>query len=190
MRITIWSLAFMLACGNQATPASTTPTATASVAPPPTATASTAASSAPSETATASAAPTASAPPTPQKKIGEVLANAKTIHLTWRPKLDSNDAKLLDITTPQAIKQIVEAIGPDQTPQGEGPSYMATFTLKFVDQGQNPLATISLFASTTMSDSNKKYGRINVADGTYGGITVAKYEDLQKKLKPLGVDLP
>ena len=26
-----------------------------------------------------------------------------------------------------------------------------------------------------MSDSNKKYGRINVADGTYGGITVAKY---------------
>jgi hypothetical protein len=41
-----------------------------------------------------------------------------------------------------------------------------------------------------MSDSNRKYGRINVADGTYGGITIAKYEDLQKKLKSLGVELP
>jgi hypothetical protein len=68
--------------------------------------------------------------------------------------------------------------------------YMTTFDLKFVDKDGNPLATVSLFSSATMSDSNKKYGRINVADGTYGGITVAKYADLQQKLAALGVTLP
>ncbi len=178
---------FLIACGNQAAPEATTPTATAQAS----ATAPATASAAPSVTASAAPSATASAtPPAPSKTVGEVLATAKTIKLTWRPKLDSTDAKLVDVTTAATIKAIVDAIGGDQSPQGNGPGYMATFELKFVDQGGNPLATISLYSSATMSDSNKKYGRINVADGTYGGITVAKYADLQKKLKSLGVELP
>lgn len=180
---------FLIACGNQSAPEATTPTATATA----TATAPATASAAPSATAEPSATPSATAsapPPAPSKTVGEVLATAKTIKLAWRPKLDSTDSKTVDITTAASIKAIIDAIGGDQSPQGSGPGYMATFELKFVDQGGNPLATISLYSSATMSDSNKKYGRINVADGTYGGITVAKYADLQKKLKSLGVELP
>ncbi len=186
MRIWIWGLVLSCACGNPSNQEATTPTATATASAPVASVASEPTASAP----TASATPSATVAPVPQKKLSEILANAKTIKLTWRPKLDSTDAKLLDIATPQSIKQIIDAIGADQSAEGPGPSYMATFELKFIDQGGNPLATISLYASATMSDSNKKYGRINVADGTYGGITIAKYEDLQKKLKTLGVELP
>ncbi len=67
---------------------------------------------------------------------------------------------------------------------------MSTFTFRFEDGSGNPLATVILYASATMSDTNKKYGRIDVADGTHGGIAVTKYDDLQKKLKTLGVTLP
>jgi hypothetical protein len=181
-------LILVVACGNQQTTAAApTASATESAVPvastaPPTVTAS--ASVTPS--ATASATP----PPAPMKTIGETLANAKTLHVAWRPKLDSNDTKNVEIKTAGAIKQIVDAIGGDQRPLGAGPGYMTTFDLKFVDKDGNPLATVSLFSSATMSDSNKKYGRINVADGTYGGITVAKYADLQQKLAAVGVTLP
>jgi len=188
MRTSIAWLAVSLACGNQSTqePTPTAPTTSATATSAPTAST----ASIPSATPSAEPSATATAPPAPMKKLSEILATAKSIKLTWRPKLDSNDAKLLDITTAQSLKQIIDAIGADQSPEGPGPSYMATIEMRFLDQGGNPLATISLYASATMSDANKKYGRINVADGTYGGITVAKYEELQKKLKALGVELP
>jgi len=187
MRIGWGLLVVVLACGNQQSVASPTPSAT----PPPTASASPEPSATPSAapSETASAAPTAPPAP-PMKTVQETLASAKSIKVTWRPKLDSNESKGLDVKTPATIKQIVDAIGGEQRPEGPGPGYMSTLELKFIDQGGNPLATVSLFASETMSDSNKKYGRINVADGTYGGITVAKYADLQRALKGLGVALP
>jgi hypothetical protein len=183
-----WVLGCMVlwGCGNgtQSQPTTPTPSVTQSAAP--------VVSAAPSASAVATA-PSATAttpPPTPMKTLAEVLANAKTIKLSWRPKLDSNETQSIEIKTPATIKAILDTIGPDQRPEGGGPGYMSTFDLRFEDQGGNPLATLSLFASPTMSDSNKKYGRINVADGTYGGITVAKYGDLQTKLKALGVTLP
>jgi hypothetical protein len=178
----------MVSCGNQAQQSATAPTASA---PPAESAAPVASASvAPPSSATASASATPTPPPVPTKSLQEILANAKTIKLTFRPKLDSNESKSLDITSPATIKAIVDAIGGAQHPEGGGPGYMPTFDLRFVDKDGNPLATVSLFASETMSDSNKKYGRINVSDGTYGGIVVANYADLQKKLKSLGVELP
>ena len=133
-----------------------------------------------------SAAPAA---PTFTKSLKELLADAKTIKLTWREKLDTNEAKTVTIQA-QSVKGIIDAIGADQTPGGSAPAYMSTYSFRFEDAKGNPIATISLYSSPTMSDSNKKYGRIDTADGKYGGIVVAKYEDLQKKLKALGVTLP
>jgi hypothetical protein len=67
---------------------------------------------------------------------------------------------------------------------------MSTYSFRFEDAKGNPIATISLYASPTMSDSNKKYARIDTAEGKYAGVVIAKYEDLQKKLKSLNVTLP
>jgi hypothetical protein len=185
-----WALGCILvACGNGSQSGTTATTPTASAPPTQTvATASASASTTPSATATETA--SATPPPAPMPTLQEILANAKEIKLIWRPKLDTNETKNLEIKTAATIKGLLDVIGPDQRPEGNGPGYMSTFDFKFVDKDGNPLATVSLFASPTMSDSNKKYGRINTADGKFGGIVVAKYADLQKKLKALGVDLP
>ena len=119
------------------------PIASASVAPP--------------ASATASASATPTPPPVPTKSLQEILANAKTIKLTFRPKLDSNESKSLDITSPATIKAIVDAIGGGQHPEGGGPGYMPTFDLRFVDKDGNP-ARHGEPASRprTMSDSNRR----------------------------------
>ena len=188
-----WACVVLIACGNQsqpATPEAARATATPSATAPATPGASASASATATEAASASASATETPPPAPLKTLAETLATAKSITLTWRPNLDAPDVKQMDINSAASIKAILDAVGPDQRPSGSGPGYMPTFDFKFFDKDGNPLATFSLFSSPTMSDSNKKYARINVADGTYGGVTVAKYEDLQKKLKALGVTLP
>jgi hypothetical protein len=186
----VWVAA--IACGNPEEPktaqppvASTSPPAATSAAPVASESAAPVASATPSATASA----TAPAPPAFTKTLKELLADAKVIKLTWREKLDSNEAKTLTINA-QSLKGILDAIGADQTPGGGAPAYMSTYSFRFEDAKGNPIATISLYASTSMSDSNKKYGRIDTADGKYGGVVVAKYDELQKKLKALGVPLP
>ena len=187
-----WVFVVVAACGNSSTPATTpsgtgTGTGTATA----TATVTASASAAPAETATASAAPTATTPPpAPMKTLAETLATRQVHHPHVAPQDRHERDQQIDIKTAATIKAIINLVGADQRPGGSGPGYMSTFDFKFFDKDGNPLATISLFASATMSDSNKKYGRINVADETYGGIVVAKYDDLQKKLKALGVELP
>jgi len=192
MNLRVLLVATVVACGNNqeqpktVTPvASETATASASAAPVASTTASATAST------TASAAPTETAPPAPTftKPLKDLLADAKTIKLTWREKLDSNEGKVQTIAA-ASIKGIIDAIGADQVPSGGTPAYMATYSFRFEDAKGNPVATISLYASATMSDSNKKYGRIDTADGKYAGITVASYETLQRKLKSLSIPLP
>jgi len=192
MNLRVLLVATVVACGNNqeqpktaAPAASETASAAASTAPVASAPASATAS------ATASAAPTETAPPAPAftKPLKDLLADAKTIKLTWREKLDSPDAKVQTITA-ASVKAIVDAVGADQVPSGAGPAYMATYSFRFEDGKGNPIATISLYSSATMSDSNKKYGRIDTADGKYAGITVASYDALQKKLKALSIPLP
>jgi hypothetical protein len=182
----------LLACGNQEQPKTAEPP-TASATPPAATSAAPVASASASAAPVASAAPTATetAPPPPAftKSLKEILGDAKSIKLTWREKLDSNEAKVVTISA-QSIKGILDAIGAEQTPAGSTPAYMSTFSFRFEDAKGNPIATVSLYSSPTMSDSNKKYGRIDTADGKYAGIVVAKYEDLQKKLKALSVALP
>ena len=188
--VTCLSLFVLVACGNQEQPPTQPPPA-ASSAPAPSATPVASASAAPVASATPE--PTASAtPPAPTitKTLKELVTDAKSIKLTWREKMDSNEAKVVTIHTAATIHGILDAIGADQVPSGSTPAYMSTFSFRFEDAKGNPLATVSLYASTTMSDSNKKYGRIDVADGTYAGITVAKYDELRKKLKSIGVTLP
>jgi len=191
MNLRVLLVATVVACGNnQEQPKTVTPvaseTASATASAP---VASTTASA--SASATASAAPTETAPPAPTftKPLKDLLADAKTLKLTWREKLDSPDAKVQTIAA-ASIKGILDAIGADQVPSGGGPAYMATYSLRFEDAKGNPIATISLYSSATMSDSNKKYGRIDTADGKYAGITVANYDTLQKKLKALSIPLP
>ena len=193
LRVVISSIA-LLACGNQEQPktaqppvASTTPPAVTSAAP--VASESAAAPTVASATPAPSATETAPPAPTFTKSLKEILDGAKTIKLTWREKLDSNEAKVVTIPA-QSIKGIIDAIGAEQTPAGSTPAYMSTFSFRFEDAKGNPIATVSLYSSPTLSDSNKKYGRIDTADGKYAGIVVAKYEDLQKKLKALSVALP
>ncbi len=182
----------LLACGNQEQPKTAEPLA-ASATPPAATSAAPVASESAAPVASATAAPSATetAPPPPAftKSLKEILGDAKSIKLTWREKLDSNEAKVVTIPA-QSIKAIIDAIGAEQTPAGSTPAYMSTFSFRFEDAKGNPIATVSLYASATMSDSNKKYGRIDTADGKYAGIVVAKYEDLQKKLKALSVALP
>ncbi|HEY2367244.1 MAG TPA: hypothetical protein VGH87_12700 [Polyangiaceae bacterium] len=190
MNLRVLFFATVVACGNQEQPKTATPAASETATA---ATASAVASDAPSASAVASvsAAPTETAPPAPTftKPLKDLLADAKTLKLTWREKLDSPDAKVQTITA-ASMKGIVDAIGADQVPSGGGPAYMATYSFRFEDAKGNPIATISLYSSATMSDSNKKYGRIDTADGKYAGITVATYETLQKKLKALSIPLP
>jgi len=187
-------LVYVIACGNQETPPATTPTATSTAAPSAAPAASESAAPAASAAPSASAAPAASASAAPApsitKTLKELVGGAKTIKVAWREKLDSNEAKTVTVNTAATIKGIVDAMGPDQTPGGSTPAYMWTYTFRFEDGQGNPLATVSLFASATMSDSKKKDGRIDVANGTFGGVTVAKYEDLQKRLKAIGITLP
>ncbi len=184
------ALVATIACGNAEEPKTAQPPAASTSAPVASAT-----SAAPvaSESAApvVSAAPSASAPAPPAftKTLKELLADAKVIKLTWREKLDSNEAKTVTIPA-QSLKGIIDAVGADQTPGGSAPAYMSTYSFRFEDAKGNPIATISLYASASLSDSNKKYGRIDTADGKYGGIVVAKYDELQKKLKALGVALP
>ena len=187
-----WACVMLIACGNsQSQPTTPPPSETATATASATATAPPSATASVAETPSATASATATAPPpAPMKTLAEILANAKSITLTYKPKMDQPDVKQLDIKSAASIKGILDAVGADQHPEGPGPGYMSTFDFKFFDKDGNPLATFSLFASPTMSDSNKKYARINIADGTFGGVTVAKYEDLQKKLKALGVALP
>ena len=186
-----WACVMLIACGNQSQPATPSPETSASATAPATATAPPSGTASVAETPSATASATAtSPPPAAMKTLAEILANAKSITLTYKPKIDQPDLKQVDIKAAASIKGILDAVGADQRPEGSGPGYMSTFDFKFFDKDGNPLATFSLFASPTMSDSNKKYARINVADGTFGGVTVAKYDDLQKKLKALGVTLP
>jgi hypothetical protein len=192
MNLRVLFFATVVACGNnQEQPKTATPAASETATASATASAEPVASTAPIASATASAAPTETAPPPPTftKPLKDLLADAKTIKLTWREKLDSPDAKVQTIAA-ASIKGIVDAFGADQVPSGGGPAYMATYSFRFEDAKGNPIATISLYASATMSDSNKKYGRIDTADGKYAGITVASYETLQKKLKTLTIPLP
>ena len=186
-------LVCVIACGNQEAPPATTPTATATAAPSAAPVASESAAPVASAAPSASAAPVASAAPAAPsitKTLKELVGGAKTIKIAWREKLDSNEAKTVTVNTAATIKGILDAVGPDQTPGGSTPAYMWTYTFRFEDAQGNPLATVSLFASATMSDSKKKDGRIDVANGTFGGVTVAKYEDLQKRLKAIGITLP
>jgi len=192
MKLRVLFFATVVACGNnQEQPKTVTPvaseTASASASAAPVASTSASATA----SATASAAPTETTPPPPTftKSLKDLLADAKTIKLTWREKLDSPEAKIQTIAA-ASIKGIVDAMGADQVPSGGGPAYMATYSFRFEDAKSNPIATISLYSSATMSDSNKKYGRIDTADGKYAGITVANYETLQKKLKALSIPLP
>src|SRR6266566_917997 len=132
MNLRVLFFATVVACGNNqeqpktATPsASDTATASAPVAP-----ASASASAAP----IASAAPTETAPPAPMftKPLKDLLADAKVIKLTWREKLDTNDAKVQTIQA-ASIKGIVDALGADQVPSGGAPAYMATYSFRFED---------------------------------------------------------
>ncbi len=200
MRIRQWlgCLFLVAACGNQEAPPATTPMATTSSAPSAAPSATTSAvpeaSAAPSAAASAVPAATASeapAPPQITQSLNELVANAKSIKLTWREDLSSNEAKTVTIKTPATLKGILDAIGPDQKPSAGTPAYMSTYTFRFEDAQGNPLATVSLYTSANLADSAKKYGRVDVAaTGKFGGITVANYEELQKKLKALGVPLP
>jgi len=186
------SLFAVLACGNQEQPPSTPPPAASSAAPAPSA-APAASESAPAASAepAPSATATAPAPPAFTKTLKQLVGDAKIIKLTWRENMDTNEAKTVTIRAAHTIAGILDALGPDQVPSGSTPAYMSTFQFRFEDAKENPLATVSLYASSTMSDANKKYGRIDVsADGAYAGVTVAKYDELQKKLKGIGVTLP
>jgi hypothetical protein len=180
----------VMACGNQQQPEPATPTTSA---PPAATSAAPAASESSAPVASAAPEPTASATPPPPaltKTVKQIVGDAKIIKLTWRENMSSNDAKTVTIRAAPTLRAIVDAIGADQTPTGTPPSYMSTFTFRFEDAKENPLATISLYASDTLPDSAKKYGRIDTADGSFAAITVAKYDELQKKLKSLGVTLP
>ncbi|HSQ63016.1 MAG TPA: hypothetical protein VLM85_07360 [Polyangiaceae bacterium] len=197
MRRWVGCLFVLVACGNQEAPPATTPTATASSAPSaaPVATTSAApeASAAPSAAASAapSAAAAAEAPPQLTQSLKELVANAKSIKLTWREDLSSNEAKTVTVKAPATIKAILDAMGPDQKPSGSTPAYMSTYSFRFEDAQGNPIATVSLYSSATLADAAKKYGRVDMASGgKFGGITVAKYDELQKKLKAIGVPLP
>ncbi len=124
------------------------------------------------------------------KPLKEILADAKTINLVWRERTDSNEGKTMTIKTDATIKGLVKAIGADQVPNGGVPGVMTMFGFAFQDAAGTTIATIGLASSTTMSDSNKKYGRIDLPNGKYAGIVVADYADLQKRLKALNVNLP
>ncbi len=181
----------LVGCGNQEPPSAPPPSASAAPAPPPSAAPVASESAAPA----ASTAPTPSAtaqPPAPAftKTLKDLVGGAKLVKLTWRENLDSNEAKTVTIRTPQTIRAIVDALGADQVPAGTAPAYMSTFTFRFEDAKENPLATVSLYSSPTLPDSAKMFGRIDSADGKFAGVTVAKYDELQKKLKSLGVTLP
>jgi len=198
IRQVVGCLLWVVACGNQEAPPATTPTATASSAPSaaPAATTSAAPEASAAPSAAASAAPAATtaaaeAPPQLTQSLKELVANAKSIKLTWREDLSSNEAKTVTIKAPATIKAILDAMGPDQKPSGSTPAYMSTYSFRFEDAQGNPLATVSLYSSATLADTAKKYGRVDVsATGKFGGITVEKYEELQKKLKAIGVPLP
>ncbi len=171
------------ACGNT-DQHTTAPTSSASAAQSaPTAT--------PSATATASATASATVEaPQFTKPLKEIVAGAKTIVLVWREKMDSNQGLTVNIKTDAGIKGIVTALGADQIPQGHGQGMMTTFSFTFQDAAGTRLASVSLYSSATMRDSSKKYGAIDLPNGTSSGIIVADYADLQKKLKSLNVDLP
>jgi hypothetical protein len=182
----------VLACGNQEPATSPPPPvtshpATTSTAPAASASAAPVASTAPEPSATASAAPAA---PSITQTLKQLVGSAKVIQVAWREKMDSNQAKTATIRSVATIKAIIDALGADEVPSGSLPAYMWTFTFRFEDAKENPLATVSLFASPTMADETKKYGRIDTADGRFSGLTVAKYDVLQKKLRPLGIKLP
>jgi cytoskeletal protein RodZ len=198
IRQVVGCLFWLVACGNQEAPPATTPTATASAAPSaapvesasaaPAASASAAPEPSATPAATASAAP---APPAFTETLKELVASAKSIKLTWREDLSSNEAKTVTIKTPATIKAILDAMGPDQKPAGGTPAYMSTYMFRFEDGKGNPIATVSLYSSANLSDAAKKYGRIDMAsNGKFGGVTIANYAELQKKLKAIGVPLP
>ena len=187
----IVSLLCLVACGNQEQPPAA-PAATAS-APPAASSAAAAPSASEAPVATAPPEPTASATPPPPaftKTLKQLVGDAKIIKLTWREKMDTNEAKSVTIRAVPTIRAIVDDLGGDQTPSGTPPAYMSTFTFRFEDAKENPLATVSLYSSDSLSESAKKDGRIDTASGDFAGITVAKYAELQKKLKSLGVTLP
>jgi len=188
MRFHYALLGLIIGCGNQTEPQSPAPTSSttpaASTTAPPMISASASASATPSATAVVEA------PPPQLKPLKELLANAKSIKLVWQERIDTNLGNTIDIKTDATIKGIMSAIGADQSPQGGVPGFMITFSFTFQDAAGAKVATIGLGASTTMSDSNKKYGRIDLPDGTYAGIVVADYAGLQKRLKALNVNLP
>ncbi len=188
MRLRFLLSGLIIACGNQTEPQSPPPTTTASA---PSASASAPPVASASASAASSARAVVEAPPPPQlKPLKELLANAKTIKLVWQERIDTNQGNTIDIKTDSAVKGIIGAIGADQSPQGGVPGFMITFNFTFQDAKGDKVATIGLGASATMSDSNKKYGRIDLPDGTYAGIVVADYPGLQKRLKALNVNLP
>lgn len=197
IRQVVGCLLWVVACGNQEAPPATTPTATASSAPSaaPVATTSAAPEASAGPSAAASAAPSAAtaaeAPPQLTQSLKELVATAKSVKLTWREDLSSNEAKTVVIKAPATIKAILDAMGPDQKPSGSTPAYMSTYSFRFEDAQGNPIATVSLYSSASLADAAKKYGRIDMASGgKFGGITVEKYDELQKKLKAIGVPLP
>jgi hypothetical protein len=188
MRFSVVLFGLVIACGSSSTtPQSPTPSTTAS-APAASASAAPVASASASASAVPSA--TAEVEPPPLKPLKEILANAKTIKLVWQERIDTNQGMTIDIKTDAAVKGILAAIGADQSPQGGVPGTMITFAFTFQDAAGNRIATVSLGASATMSDSNKKYGRIDLPDGTHAGVVVADYAGLQKRLKTLNVNLP
>jgi len=187
----IVSLLCFAACGNREQPPAA-PATTAS-SPPAASSAAPAPSASEAPVATAPPEPTATATPPPPaftKTLKQIVGDAKIIKLTWREKMDTNEAKSVTIRAAPTIRAIIDDLGADQTPTGTPPAYMSTFTFRFEDAKENPLATVSLYSSDSLSDSAKKDGRLDTASGDFAGITVAKYDELQKKLKSLGVTLP
>jgi hypothetical protein len=182
-RSTALLLLAAVACGNTEQHA-TAPTPSASAATP-----SATVSATPTATASATASATAE-PPQFTKPLKEIVAGAKTIVLVWREKMDSKEGFTVNIKTDAGIKGIVTALGGDQIPQGHGQGMMTTFSFTFQDAAGTRLASVSLYSSATMRDSSKKYGAIDLPNGTSSGIIVSDYADLQKKLKALNVDLP
>jgi len=190
MRITSFLLVSLIACGNSEKPPAEPAPAASSAAPAPSTAPVASDSAAPAASATPAPSASVAPPPAFTKTLKQLVGDAKIIKLTWREKMDSNEAKVVTIRTAATIKAILDAMGPDQVPSGSSPAYMSTFQFRFEDAKENPIATVSLYASDNMADENKKYGRIDTADGTYAGLTVAKYDELQKKLKSIGVKLP
>jgi hypothetical protein len=184
MRHVIWCAVLLFACGQPeqkaVTPTGESVSATASSPPP---------------AAEASAAPSASvavvvAPVAPMKPLKELVAGAKNIKLVWIEDTSSNKGVVINIKTDATIRGLVTAIGGDQSPQGDVPGFMTTFAFTFEDADGKALATVGLCASATMGESMKKYGRLDLGNGTHAGIVVKDYADLQKKLKALGANLP